>query len=76
MPGFMIRYDAIKKINFSSLGCGDFHFMEKIAKQSKNPLWVNKVIGSTSPVRRQGKGERKDAVSYEEAREASGIKYL
>ncbi len=76
MPGFMVNYNALKDIRFTKEGCGDYYFTSKIKTEFKKQKWIDKVIVSTSPVNRQGRGERKDAVSYNEALVASQINYL
>jgi len=68
MPGFMVKRETVGKIQFTSAGGGDFNFMNQVITQAKNVKWVSKVIPSVSSLAKQGKGQRKDAPSYEEAK--------
>ena len=70
MPGFMVKRSTVGTIKFTSAGGGDFNFMDQVIKAAKSPKWLDQVIASVSPLMRQGRGQQKDAVSYEAAKTA------
>lgn len=73
MPGFMAKRSIAQNVYTDYQTCGDFRFIRDLNAASTNTIWLNKVLASTNPVSRQGKGGRRDFPYDAIARGASQV---